>query len=128
MKELQYGPCGLFCGACGADDCGGCRSDRIDDSVRQCKFRKCTKEKNLDFCCYCGDYPCAELHEFMNDKWPHHGTMEANLKYIKNNGVQKWLQAQQQEWSCTGCGAEIMWYQKTCRCGQLLEAWEVPAS
>ncbi|KPK76137.1 MAG: hypothetical protein AMJ79_08010 [Phycisphaerae bacterium SM23_30] len=62
----------------------------------------------------------------MNDKWPHHGTMEPNLKYIKNNGVQKWLDAQQQQWSCKGCGAKIIWYQKNCPCGRQLPAWEVP--
>jgi hypothetical protein len=50
--------------------------------------------------------------------------MEPNLAYIKDNGKEKWLQAQKQEWSCTSCGAEIRWYQKRCKCGQKLEAWD----
>lgn len=127
MKKLQYGPCGLYCGACGATDCGGCLSDRIDEWVKQCKFRQCTREKNIDFCCFCSDYPCKELHEFMNDKWPHHWTMEPNLEYIKKNGAEQWLQAQQKEWLCNNCGAETNWYQKMCSCGQQLKAWELPA-
>jgi hypothetical protein len=126
MKKSQYGPCGLYCGACGALDCDGCRSDRVDDWVKQCPFRQCAKEKKLDFCCFCRDYPCKALHEFMHDKWPHHWTMQPNLEYIKKNGVAKWLLAQEQEWSCKSCTAAIHWYQKQCRCGQQLEAWELP--
>lgn len=126
MKESQYGPCGIYCGACGATDCGGCQSNIIDDSVEQCKFRRCSKDKELEFCCFCSEYPCSELHKFMNDKWPHHGTMGPNLAYIKQNGKDNWLQAQKKEWSCKSCGAEIKWYQKKCSCGQGLEAWDLP--
>jgi hypothetical protein len=63
----------------------------------------------------------------MNDQWPHHWTMQPNLEYIKKNGIEKWLLAQQQEWSCKSCAAAIHWYQKECGCGQRLEAWELPA-
>jgi len=126
MKESRYGPCGLFCGACGATDCDGCSSDRIDEWVEGCKFRRCTREKGIEFCCFCEEYPCKELHEFMNDKWPHHWTIEANLLYIRNHGVEKWLEAQRHEWSCKRCGAEIVWYQKECACGQKLDAFVLP--
>jgi hypothetical protein len=83
-------------------------------------------EKGIDFCCYCDEYPCEELHDFMNDEWPHHWTIKSNLEYINKNGVDKWLKAQQQEWSCKSCGAETNWYQKECKCGQDLDAWDVP--
>lgn len=127
MKPSQYGPCGLYCGACGAEDCDGCRSNRIDDWVRDCKFRECSRNKGVAFCCHCGDYPCRELDAFMHDKWPHHGPMEANLEYIKKNGVERWLQLQKEEWLCISCGAEIKWYQKKCRCGKQLDAWVLPS-
>lgn len=126
MKESQYGPCGLYCAACGAPDCLGCLSDNVDNWVEQCKFRNCSREKSVDFCCFCSDYPCTELREFMNDQWPHHWTMESNLEYIKKNGVKKWLKAQKKEWSCNSCSKEIKWYQKKCSCGQQLEAWDLP--
>jgi len=127
MKESQYGPCGLYCGACGATDCDGCQSNSIDDSVEKCNFRQCSKDKNLEFCCFCSEYPCKELHDFMNDKWPHHWTMGPNLEYIKKNGKKKWLKGQKKHWSCKSCGAEIKWYQRMCSCGQQLDAWDLPA-
>ena len=37
----------------------------------------------IAFCCFCGEYPCKELLERMNDKWPHHWTQKTNLEYIK---------------------------------------------
>jgi len=126
MKPSTYGPCGLFCGACGATDCNGCLSDNVDEYVVGCKFRTCSKERGLDFCCHCSDCPCDELDAFMHDKWPHHWTMEPNLEYIKNNGVDAWLRAQHEQWSCRSCGAEVNWYQKSCACGQPFDAWEVP--
>ncbi|MBN1817554.1 MAG: DUF3795 domain-containing protein [Sedimentisphaerales bacterium] len=126
MKTSHYGPCSLYCGACGATDCGGCQSDRIDKSIEKCKFRRCSKEKGLEFCCFCGEYPCKELHTFMTDKWPHHWTMEPNLTFIKEHGKKAWLEAQERQWSCADCGARIMWYQKECPCGFSLDAWPVP--
>lgn len=127
MKQSNYGPCGLYCGACGAEDCDGCQSARVDHWVQNCKFRKCAKNKNIDFCCHCDNFPCKELNEFMHDKWPHHWTMEPNMKYIKKYGVEKWLQFQIKEWSCNNCNSEIKWYQKKCRCGKQLNAWDLPA-
>lgn len=112
MKQSNYGHCGLYCGACGTDDCDGCLSDSVNEYVVGCKLRQCTKSRNIDFCCFCDDFPCKEFHEFMNYKWSHHWTIKPNLEYIQNNGKEKWLRAQMQEWSCTSCGAEIKWYQK----------------
>lgn len=126
MKESLYGPCGLYCGACGATDCGGCMSGLIDDSVEQCTFRKCATEKKVELCCYCDEYPCPPLQDFMNDEWPHHWTIKANLEQIKQDGILKWLTAQHRQWTCQQCGAGINWYQKECPCGQPLEAWDLP--
>lgn len=127
MKDRFCGPCGLFCGACGADDCSGCQSEHIDTYVLKCKFRSCAKERGLEFCCDCDDYPCEDLAKFMHDEWPHHWTMESNLSRIKIIGKENWLKAMRAEWTCKNCGKEIMWYQKTCECGNELVAWKLPA-
>ena len=128
MKPFQYGPCGLYCGACGARDCDGCRSANVDETATNCLFRKCGREKEITACCFCREYPCEPLKAFMHDPWPHHWTMEPNLDFIRQHGIAKWLQLQKREWRCPNCGAETQWYQKTCACGQELEAWELPES
>jgi len=128
MKPSRSGPCGLYCGACGAPDCDGCRSDRTDDSVRNCRFKTCADGRGHAFCGDCAEYPCAPLAAFASDEWPHHGTMKPNLEFIRRYGPDAWLAAQEKQWRCPGCGAGVMWYQKTCACGQSLNAWEVPTS
>ena len=127
MKQSQYGPCGIFCEACGAEDCDGCRSTDVDEYVANCTFRTCAREKTLEFCCFCEDYPCKELDAFMHDEWPHHWTMEPNLAFIREHGVDEWLSRQRREWTCEICGRRILWYQKQCACGNKLDAWRPPA-
>lgn len=125
-KESQYGPCGIYCGACGTTDCYGCHSDKVDEYVLNCFFRKCAKEKHVEFCCDCEDYPCTYLYEFMTDEWPHHWTIKSSLQFIKKHGKEKWLKDQKIEWSCLNCHARTAWYQKQCECGQNLKAWDLP--
>jgi len=62
----------------------------------------------------------------MNDKCPHHWTIRVNHQIIKKCGKDKWLKAQEKEWSYKSCGARIIWYQKKCKCRHALDAWEVP--
>ncbi len=126
MKTSLFGPCGIYCGACGADDCAGCKSDIIDDTITNCKFRICSMQKNLEFCCDCNEYPCPGLTGFMNDQWPHHHTVKDNNEFIKTHGKDKWLEQQKAIWQCPGCGAEIMWYQKKCKCDLDIDAWDLP--
>ena len=52
--------------------------------------------------------------------------MKPNLEFIKENGPEKWLEAQKEEWMCRSCGAEIKWYQKVCACGRDLGGWDLP--
>jgi hypothetical protein len=37
--------------------CGGCRSDNVQCPI-SCKARTCHKEKGVDFCFQCSEYPC----------------------------------------------------------------------
>ncbi|MFC1563566.1 DUF3795 domain-containing protein [candidate division KSB1 bacterium] len=126
IKSTQFGPCGLYCGACGAEDCNGCQSDKIDEYIVNCQFRKCAAEKGIALCCYCNEYPCPDLREYMNDKWPHHRTIDSNMKQIKEHGTKKWIENQQKKWSCGSCTSRIFWYQEKCSCGQDLEHFEAP--
>jgi hypothetical protein len=124
----SFGPCGLYCGACGATDCAGCHGPGAGDWVAKCRLRSCAQERGVEFCCSCSDYPCPKLRAFMEDEWPHHRSAKASLESVWALGKTGWLLAQKQKWSCPACGAEIHWYQRQCGCGQRLDAWTLPAS
>jgi len=139
MKYDTY--CGLYCGACSmliANErgkleekakiwklkpeevrCNGCKSDVLSVYCLDCKIKTCAENKNVDYCYYCPDYPCAMLHKFKNDRYDHHSIIFQNLNFIKENGIEAWLKSQKERWSCSECGMRFSWYDKKCsKCGQ----------
>lgn len=56
IKGIAY--CGLACCVCSENDsCAGCRNDGCKDK-EWCKSFLCCKEKGLDGCWECSDFPC----------------------------------------------------------------------
>jgi hypothetical protein len=47
-------------------DCDGCRTDgdRLFSASRNCPIRTCAREKQLENCARCTDYPCRKLAIF----------------------------------------------------------------
>lgn len=49
--------------------CSGCRGDNILCPL-ECSPKTCTREKGLDFCFQCGDFPCErEIDARLRDRW-----------------------------------------------------------
>ena len=47
--------------------------------------------------------------------WTYQRIMSKNMESIRQNGRSKWLEAQEQRWRCTNCGASHSWWDETCR-------------
>lgn len=146
MKINPDSYCGIYCGACSilmhgetgradgfvdclggvparAIACGGCKSDSRWAGCVTCGFRDCVREKGVAHCADCADYPCK-----MYGKWqaaanflPHVREAASSLETIRREGVDGWLAAQKERWSCPGCGAPFSWYKSHCgSCGRSL--------
>jgi hypothetical protein len=84
---------------CSPDDvkCEGCRCGNGVLSFLQqtepCKVFTCTKEKGIEFCCDCKEFPCDYLHPYADyaAKAPHN-TKVYNLCLIKKMGLEKWAE------------------------------------
>lgn len=135
--------CGLNCGACpvlGANErgdqswleataqqwkkntedlrCQGCKTEVTAAFCTDCGMRKCARERGLEFCGSCEDYPCEQITSFRNDKAPHHSAVFTNLAFIKENGVEAWLTSEAKRWACPECGTRFYWYSEKCeKCG-----------
>ncbi len=49
--------------------CGGCRSEHVKCPV-QCQAKTCHKEKKVDFCFQCDEFPCqGEFEETIKKRW-----------------------------------------------------------
>lgn len=136
--------CGLFCPACtlyigtmenephrlkavskvyqtASDEwaCHGCRSDKRSYFCKhKCKMVDCAREKGIDFCVECDEYPCDDLREFKEQR-PHRIELWESQGRIKDVGWAKWYEEMQAHFACPACGTINSAYDLKCRaCGE----------
>jgi hypothetical protein len=127
-------PCGMNCGVC--QSYLALKNDVKSRGVkttycRGClpRGKGCTKNKSGDceklmtlsvrFCYECDDFPCgANQHWDAIYQERYHTSPLANLKYIKANGMEKFLEQQREKWKCPQCGGVISCHNGVCyTCG-----------
>jgi len=134
MKSIKFkkeliAPCGMNCNICSAflaDEntlkekgvkmpyCKGCRPRE-----KQCAFLKkgcpLLPDNKVEYCYQCPNFPCENLKK-LDKKYQERFKMSmiANLKYIKENGVEKFLQKDQKKWQCPKCKAVICCHNGLC--------------
>lgn len=129
MKAELIAPCGMNCNVCSSylaleNDtkakgvklpyCTGCRP-----RDKKCSFikKKCTKvlNHNVEFCHECNEFPC-ELVINLGKKYEEHYRMNMvdNLRYIKEHGLAKFLEAEEKKWECPNCGEVICCHNGIC--------------
>lgn len=145
MSDFNYDTyCGLYCGSCsvikayqtGEKDplacmfsdelgmelkCRGCKSDDLFVNCAHCTIRPCAKEKGVEHCIDCPDYPCQiyGVLELGVEKLPHWSMAAVNIETIKNKGTEKWLEEQAAQWKCPDCETGYSWYAAACsNCGK----------
>jgi len=96
------GCCGIDCGMCptyytkGISKCVGCCGDEFSNSHPSCSIVTCcVKKKNLETCADCEDFPCSKLKDWDTvDSFVSHRNSISNLKDIKNQGIEDFIQQQ----------------------------------
>lgn len=72
--------------------CHGCKTDTVFAGCRGCPMRNCAREKQVEFCFECEEYPCAIIHEMkeaidrIKETKPHTASIFGNLKISANRG------------------------------------------
>jgi hypothetical protein len=142
--------CGLYCGACyhyraSCPDgehllseesrggrplegygCRGCRSELlyVHPGCRECGIRACADSRGLQHCGECDELACERLLAFQTDGRKHHLEIVENLRVLKDQGHEKWLQEQALRWQCSECGMAFSWYEGTCHlCGAAVTSY-----
>jgi len=139
--------CGIYCGSCsiamyaktGCADkfatclggvpkeeliCGGCKSDDVYAGCGACILRGCAREKNVEHCINCTDYPCTRYSKWQSlaKFLPHIHESATSLETIRRDGIDQWLDEQKKRWLCPDCGTPFSWYASACnKCGHSLE-------
>jgi hypothetical protein len=129
MEKELIGPCGMNCGVCSSylamkNDvmskgvkvryCAGCRPRRnmLCGFSKRCEL---LKKKQVKYCYECSKFPCENV-ESMNKRYSKHFHMSQieNLNYIKENGVEKFLEKEEERWKCPECGGVISCHNGIC--------------
>ncbi len=129
MKAELIAPCGMNCNVCSnylalENDtkakgvklpyCKGCRP-----RDKKCAFvkKKCEKVLNheVEFCYECSEFPC-ELIIHLSKNYEKHYRMNIvdNLRFIKENGLPKFLETEENKWECPNCGKVICCHNGIC--------------
>ncbi|MBN1202878.1 MAG: DUF3795 domain-containing protein [Anaerolineae bacterium] len=140
MEFKRDAYCGLYCGACPvflatADSspdalqalaeqmntdpetlrCYGCKSEKTVTWRSGCRLKACARERGLEFCIECDEYPCANLVAFTIDRqYAYHTLVLKNMEVIRREGVTAWLEQQAGRWRCAACGTSHSWYDAAC--------------
>ncbi len=122
-------PCGMNCGLCfsylamkndlkkkgfARKYCPGCgpRGQHCTFMSHQCHL---VGEGLVRFCHECGDFPCRRLKGLdKRYRTKYHMSMIENLRFIKEQGMQRFLEKEEAKWRCPECGGTICCHNGLC--------------
>ncbi len=127
--EALIAPCGMNCALCSnflsmkydlrktgvmKAYCNGCRP-----RGKNCAFmkRSCDLigEGKIAFCYDCKDFPCGRLKRLDNRySTKYHMSMIENLTFIKEKGMEKFLEKEAKKWKCPECGGVVCCHNGVC--------------
>ena len=129
MNEMLIAPCGMNCGVCvsylamknNLNDkgfkrayCAGClpRGENCLYMRGKCEI---LGEGLIRFCYECKDFPCKRL-KALDKRYStkYHLSMIENLTAIKNDGLEHFLQEEEEKWRCPECGDMICCHNGLC--------------
>lgn len=113
MEAELVAPCGMNCNICKSHlrrykPCHGCNAEEHDRSP--CVFHKCEtiKTSASGLCLECEQYPCKTLEKADAKHRGRDGvSMIANLEYIREHGMEAFIEAEEEKWKCPECGGVI---------------------
>ena len=141
VKKELLSPCGLWCGACSIyiahknnnlkfkekllpiykafakdlDDiaCTGCLSEGTVFPVCQvCAIKKCCKDKKIDGCYQCEEFPCKYIDNFpipVGKK-----VILRSVPFWRQHGTEKYVEAEMERYHCPECGNQLFRGTKRC--------------
>jgi len=137
-KMKLAAPCGLYCGVCAIyiahkdnnvkfkerlpkvygvnlEDirCEGCLSNDLFKYCQVCPIRFCAKEKGIEGCHRCGDFPCQLIDKFpipVGKKVIHRA-----IPAWRELGTDKWMEEEEKRYHCPHCGYKLFRGAKKCR-------------
>lgn len=83
-------------------------------------MKACAANKqDVTRCSDCGELPCSRITDMINTGLLHRAEYLPNLGKMRELGVQKWAEYEEERWRCPRCGLPMSWYDAKCvGCGE----------
>jgi len=126
-------PCGMNCGLCISylamkydlrkeglrkSYCVGClpRDKNCTFMKKHCDL---LRKGLVRFCYECEKFPCSQLKDLdKRYRTKYHMSMIENLEFIKEHGIERFLEKEETKWRCPECGEVICCHNGLClNCG-----------
>jgi hypothetical protein len=79
------------------ENCPGCRGGCC---YPQCEIRKCAREKGVEICVYCDEYPCERFNDYLLPRYP---ALLADGQKLKEMGIDAWIAMQEKRYERGYC-------------------------
>lgn len=133
MEETLIAPCGMNCGVCisylamkhdlnkqgfSKTYCPGCLPRGKNCAVLKKECDLLTKGL-VRFCYECRAFPCGRLKALdKRYRTKYHMSMVENLEFIRERGMESFLEKEDAKWRCPDCGGTICCHNGLClNCG-----------
>lgn len=127
IEEEYLAYCGINCLLCSAfhnkkNPCPGCRADKDLTSRKSCvncSRKKCGKEKGVEWCFECEDFPCKKMKE-LSGRY----SKKYNMELIQDGqeakkDLKSFLEKQRTDYKCSKCGGIVDIHNGICTdCGK----------
>jgi hypothetical protein len=129
MEEQLIAPCGMNCSLCVSYQSMKNDLNQKGFSKKYCvgclpRGKNCTFMKKdcqllgdglVRFCFECSDFPCTRLKELdLRYRTKYHMSMIGNLEYIRDHGIEIFLEKEEAMWNCPECAGTICCHNGLC--------------
>lgn len=92
----------------------------VTKGSRLCVIKTCPNQKSQSgYCFECNDFPCKRLKDLdKRYRTKYHMSMIENLIYIRDHGIELFLENENHRWQCPECSAVVCVHKSNClSCG-----------
>lgn len=127
LSRSHIAPCGMNCALCMGFQrekrkCHGCNIDDPNKPgyCRSCFVVTCEKREEEDLCFDCEDLPCKRIRQLdKRYRSKYHMSMMENLQFIREKGIDQFLENERKRFTCPNCGLLISVHRENCmNCGE----------
>ncbi len=122
--QTLIAPCGMNCALCSGyqrkkNHCAGCNAQSEEKVAHcaTCSIRHCQAlaDGQAGFCYACSRYPCRRLKQLDKRYVTKYAmSMLENQAFIRDMGMDAFLSAQEEQWTCKTCGELLCVHKGVC--------------